>query len=103
MNVPAPTRESPLVLTRHAWVMFAPVAPARTPVTRISVDDWDALFRAVTTRLKEAAGVQPQHSPAADLQPVVLECVDALQLLHAALAQERAQRNPQQGAQTGTV
>ena len=98
MNVPAPTSELPLVLTRHAWVMFAPVAPDRMPSSRIGVDDWDALFRAVATRLQEAAGTQPEHSPAADLQPVVLECVDALQLLHAALAQERAQRNRQQDA-----
>lgn len=98
MIVPASVSDSPLVLARHAWVMFAPVVSARPSASLIAVDDWDALFRAVATRLQEAAGTQPEHSPAADLRPAVLECVDALQLLHAALAQERAQRNRQQDA-----
>ncbi len=68
----------------------------------IAVEDWDALFCAVQTQLKHAVGEQlgvlPQTSPrsielaATLVQAVVLDCVGAMEQLHAALKQERSQR-----------
>lgn len=54
----------------------------------MSLDDWDALFRAVQTRLRlTVSDAQTQHlnGAAAPLQTGVLECVDALDQLHAML------------------
>jgi hypothetical protein len=68
----------------------------------IAIEDWDALFCAVQTQLKRAVGEQlgilpltPAHSTelaATLVQATVLDCVGALDQLHAALKQERGQR-----------
>jgi len=72
------------------------------PHLSISVEDWDALFRAVEIRLREAVGEHlgtlpdtPHHSAevsASLVQAVVLDCVTALEQLHAALKTERGER-----------
>lgn len=81
---------------------LAPAAPGDQPP--MDVADWDALYSAVETRLRhivgEELGVQPevpQHAAslsASLVQAVVLDCVSALDQLHAALQQERRQRQP---------
>ncbi len=68
----------------------------------IAVDDWDLMFDAVRVRLMRTVGERlgelpevPQHSAelsASLVQAVVLDCVRALERLHAALEQERSQR-----------
>ena len=78
-------------------------APPRTdsvlPVSRsgISVEDWNTLFSAVTTRLRSIAAGAPAGAPDTQAHgagpPVhtsVLECVAALDQLHEELAFERA-------------
>lgn len=74
--------------------------PTATPVEAV---DWDLMFRAVMARLRSTAG-QPQdglmpHACAcagigAPTATVVLDCVRALEGLHAALLQARG---PQPG------
>lgn len=68
----------------------------------IAVADWDVMFAAVRARLLHSVGERlgelpdvPQHSAelsASLVQAVVLDCVGALDQLHAALRQERSQR-----------
>lgn len=68
----------------------------------IGVGDWDLMFDAVQARLLRTVGERlgelpevPQHSAelaASLVQAVVLDCVNALGRLHAALEQERRQR-----------
>jgi hypothetical protein len=68
----------------------------------IEVVDWDILFDAIETRLREAVGERlgilpntPMHSAqlsASLVQAVVLDCVDALHKLHAAIKHDRSQR-----------
>lgn len=67
---------------------------------QISIEDWDILFRAIQLRLRAAVGEQiaSQPPPQADdtagrIQVVVLECVSAMEELHAALAHERMNAN----------
>lgn len=68
---------------------------------QISVDDWDILFRAIQVRLKDAvADSHPSGWPsqtdatAGQVQTTVLECISAMEQLHAALGHERrAQRD----------
>ena len=62
----------------------------------IANNDWDAMFRAVESRLRQTVGerlaliAEPQPQDAAGrVQAVVLECVEALEQLHTALMQER--------------
>ncbi len=62
----------------------------------IPVEDWDAMFRAVLERLRQAAGeilvtapVLQGPDPATLLQTIVLECVGALEQLHTALKHDR--------------
>ncbi len=72
------------------------------PRLSIAVADWDVMFDAVRARLIRTVGERlgelpdvPQHSAelsASLVQAVVLDCVSALDQLHAALAQERSQR-----------
>ena len=65
-----------------------------------SVQDWDMMFRAVEERLSSAVGkvlvatpgLEPQTA-AALVQTIVLECVAALDQLHAALTHERRRRH----------
>lgn len=62
----------------------------------ISVEDWDILFRAVEERLRRmvdernAATAHPgMHDMRGSARETVLECVAALEQLHAALTHER--------------
>lgn len=62
----------------------------------IDVQDWDVMFCAVLDRLRLSVGelpavqtVSPVPDPACQVQAVVLECVDALSQLHAALKHDR--------------
>jgi hypothetical protein len=67
----------------------------------ISTEDWDSLFLAVETRLRQAVGEQLRPLPAMSgnsavlaaslIQAIVLDCVDALDQLHAVLKQDRSQ------------
>lgn len=64
--------------------------------------DWDILFDAVETRLRQTVGERlgtlpetPAHSAhlaASLVQATVLDCVDALHKLHAAIKHDRSQR-----------
>lgn len=63
----------------------------------IGREDWDMLFRAVTYRLTHCATsvatsvyLPPAPQSASSIQAVVLECVEALEQLHAALRQQRS-------------
>jgi hypothetical protein len=68
----------------------------------IAVADWDLMFVAVRTRLIDTVRERmaelpnlPQHPaelPASRVQAAVLDCVNALDQLHAALTRERSQR-----------
>lgn len=68
----------------------------------IEVVDWDILFSAIEVKLREAVGGQlgvmlaiPAHSAqlsASLVQATVLDCVDALHKLHAAIKHDRSQR-----------
>ena len=68
----------------------------------IEVEDWDVLFMAVTSTLRRIVGERlgelpevPVHSAALSaslVQAVVLDCVNSLDRLHAALKQDRSQR-----------
>lgn len=109
----APGNTGPL-LTREAALKLTGPEPTGTvlrlsrvtdlPQQRpsIAIEDWDALFCAVQTQLKHAVGDRlgilprmPTHSieaAATLVQAVVLDCVDAMEQLHAALKQERSQR-----------
>lgn len=68
----------------------------------IAIEDWDALFCAIQAQLRQAVGEHlgvtpptPSHSvelTATLVQAIVLDCVAAMDQLHAALKQERSQR-----------
>lgn len=105
---PPPARESsPNGLGPHheAPLLKAPLlkAPYDTHLA-IEVADWDVLFDAVKTTLRQVVGERladlpevPAHSAALSaslVQAVVLDCVGSLDRLHAALKQERSQRPP---------
>ena len=69
------------------------------PPSDIAPEDWDVLFSAITDRLRNAvdqrlaAAPEPQARDAVGrLQVIVLECVGALDQLHAALANERSRQ-----------
>jgi hypothetical protein len=62
-----------------------PAGPARLPI-----GDWNLLFEAVTYRLRHEVCEHGATTPAA--QQALHDCVDALGLLHAALALERRER-----------
>ena len=69
-----------------------------TPVTDIPIQDWDDLFNAVKARLKLSVGdcaapdSQMHTLEAAKVRAAVLDCVAALEQLHAALSLERVRR-----------
>lgn len=72
-----------------------PSHAAAAPSLEIEIVDWDALFRAVEERLRRTVAERPARSggpydPVGRIQHIVLDCVEALDLLHAALAAERA-------------
>lgn len=67
----------------------------------ILIDDWDALFCAVSARLSVAVGEWPsqarENQPndrAAQVRLTVLECVESMNLLHTMLGNERRQWAP---------
>lgn len=65
------------------------------PATEISIDDWDALLSAVNARLRQAVGeaIMGQfNGTAAPFRTMVLECVDALEHLQAALEVRRTRQ-----------
>lgn len=64
--------------------------------SEVTIDDWDALLDAVKARLRHAAGHAGTglfEGPAAPSRTLVLECVDALELLHAALDDRRLRQH----------
>ena len=84
-----PTKQ---VLNDIAW----PDSTFRKAPPGIAGEDWDLLFVAVQTRLKNCATIAPNRSlersvelPLMATQTIVMECVDALQALHLALKQDR--------------
>lgn len=83
-------------------------------VSELSISEWDDLFDAVQARLSASVGELFAQTPglqsqdvANRVQAVVLECVGALDQLHAALNREREQRRPRElddfGAQTAVA
>lgn len=100
------TPDTALKLTRDEPIgaILRPAHTANIPLQRpsITTEDWDALFCAVQTQLKHAVGEQlgvlpntPTHSiklAATLVQAIVLDCVGAMDQLHAALKLERNQR-----------
>ncbi len=72
------------------------------PRLDIGSADWDVLFDAVSARLRQTVGEDLHHPPdvpahsaaltASLIQAVVLDCVGALDKLHAALKHERSKR-----------
>ena len=65
------------------------------PATEISIDDWDALLSAVNARLRQAVGEATMgqfNGTAAPFRTMVLECVDALEHLQAALEDRRTRQ-----------
>ncbi|MGC1173804.1 hypothetical protein [Polaromonas sp.] len=105
-TAPLLTREAALKLTgpEPTGTVLRPSRVVNLPQQRppIAIEDWDALFCAVQTQLKHAVGERlgilpymPTHSidlAATLVQAIVLDCVDAMEQLHAALKQERSQR-----------
>lgn len=73
---------------------------ARTPVppaTEISIDDWDGLLSAVKCRLRQAVDqtiTGQLNGAAVPFRTMVLECVDALDHLQAALHDGRVRQSP---------
>ena len=67
----------------------AGVGAVPAPATVISIDQWGTLLNAVKARLRLAvgeAGGRDFNGTPASLRTTVVECVDALDLLHAALS-----------------
>lgn len=64
----------------------------------LAIGDWNLMFEAVQARLLRAVGDHAGEAPAVPqlpaslVQAVVLDCVRALDQLHAALEKERSQR-----------
>ena len=66
--------------------------------SNILIDDWDALFFAIAARLSASVCEWPAQTPeppphdrAAQVRLTVLECVEAMNLLHTTLDSERRQ------------
>jgi diguanylate cyclase (GGDEF)-like protein len=74
----SPPRECEVTLPSDASRLAGPELPA---------DDWDLLFDAILARLRRGAGGPPAQ--AAAMRELVLDCVPALEHLHATLAHER--------------
>lgn len=70
------------------------------PANEISIDDWDALLSAVNARLRQAVGEATMgqfNGTAAPFRTMVLECVDALEHLQAALEVRRTRQRQVEG------
>lgn len=95
---PLPRHED---LAEMAMMLRAAPTPASMQQPRevsapaqIAVDDWDKLFKAVEYRLSSSVAVI--HTNEDKTKVAVLECVEALGLLHHALSRERLQRHQTQ-------
>jgi hypothetical protein len=70
--------------------------PAGLPAA-VTIEDWDTLFQAVTTRLTMSIGplqvVPYRPEDCSQIETVVLQCVEALEQLHAMLKNERERRD----------
>lgn len=93
-----PRREQPVVPAPHGNVNAMARRLAQSTELAITPTDWDLLFGAIKARLKLLVGgdsTPRQALPGNDMpdwvRDNVLECVGALDLLHAALKHERAQ------------
>jgi len=63
----------------------------------VSIDDWDALLCAVKDRLRQTVGespTRPMNGSSIPVRDSVLECVDALDQLHATLRLVLAGQSP---------
>jgi hypothetical protein len=76
-----------------------PDANLQTGGSSICTDDWDEMFHAIQQRLENCvndarvkAPELPLHSRHELTKATVLECVESMQLLHAALTVERQSR-----------
>lgn len=62
---------------------------AAGPPACIAIQDFDTLLRAVELRLRSTVGDSAEEVGVGQIRNDILECVEALEQLHAALAQER--------------
>jgi hypothetical protein len=83
-------------LTPEGISILPAIARHDSGQTDMDIKDWDAMFRAVLERLRQAVGEVPVVMPGlkvtdpAGLIPcTVMECVEALEQLHTVLKQER--------------
>lgn len=98
----APTTELPASAAERCGDLPAahhPARPATAGDLQMPTGDWDLLFRAILLRLRAAVGDRPESAPppqagdpAGNVQVAVLECIGAMEQLHAALARERQAR-----------
>jgi hypothetical protein len=65
--------------------MSPETAPPHPPGNRVEADDWDILFRAVQTRLRQATDSLPTSLP---IQNGLLECLEAFEHLRAMALRE---------------
>jgi hypothetical protein len=99
--VELPLRSALSLLRSH--LVGAGLAHPQTPTaefashTEVSIEDWNLLFSAVKIRLRLAVDAPlPERDGAPAGEPnriAVLECVEALDLLHGMLASERGRRD----------
>ncbi len=87
----------------HAEKTITPSSDRAQPGAGIAIDDdWAVLLGAVTSRLRETVNNMPPHQfngTTAPLQTCLLECVDALDQLHASMIDALA-RTPVQPDQS---
>jgi diguanylate cyclase len=67
-------------------------AAGERPTQVMAQADWDLMFQAVATRLRLTLGAATAAHSAGRISTIALECVQALEQLHAELTQERSQR-----------
>ena len=85
--IQVPVDTDPVGIGARSWqILPLPRTAAPRAAADVAMGDWDALFDAVTARLAALAA----QSGAWIFRPHVLECVAALEQLHASLTHERA-------------
>ena len=67
----------------------------------VSIEDWDVLFRAVQSRLTQLASRAADAAPGEAFDDAMLDCIQALDQLRAAMVEEFAQAKPGSSARTG--
>lgn len=76
----------------------SPQSDARPPpALDVSIEDWDVLFRAVQTRLSLLANTPPGDT----FRDAMLDCIQALDQLRAAMVAEFSQAQPGGSACSG--